>query len=182
MIPVRRTAAPGDGCGQGAAEGCGVKGCGVIVPLLDGESIVTTHAGGEIKVWQGDADKPKLEFAEPSGYARDLVLLPSGKHALICGYRGVGLWDLEAGKQIKVYEELKASTWCLALLPGGVLGPYLSGLSFDRLGTYQPAFTAFAVGNLLAFLALTTLPLRGKAEQGRFGADAGRGRGPGGGP
>ena len=46
----------------------------------------------------------------------------------------------------------------------------------------DPRNREFAVGNLLAFLALTTLPLRGKAEQGRFGADAGRGRGPGGGP
>jgi MFS family permease len=70
----------------------------------------------------------------------------------------------------------------LALLPGGVLGPYLSGLSFDRLGTYQPAFTAFAVGNLLAFLALMTLPLGAGAEARRSGQSAGRARGPGGGP
>lgn len=70
----------------------------------------------------------------------------------------------------------------LALLPGGALGPYLSGLSFDRLGTYQPAFATFAIGNLFALVGLMTLPLGGRHEVSRFGASADRGRGPGGGP
>jgi len=37
----------------------------------------------------------------------------------------------------------------LALLPGGVLGPWVAGRVFDTAGSYAPAFTLFAVTNLL---------------------------------
>lgn len=39
-------------------------------------------------------------------------------------------------------------------VPGGVLGAILAAASFDRLGTYAPAFWAFTAGNLLATLAV----------------------------
>lgn len=48
----------------------------------------------------------------------------------------------------------------LALLPGGVIGPLIAGWCFDTLGTYRPAFTAFAAGNVLVLAALVWLPLR----------------------
>jgi len=47
----------------------------------------------------------------------------------------------------------------LALLPGGTIGPAISGWSFDTLGTYRPAFAIFAVGNVAALAALAALPL-----------------------
>jgi sugar phosphate permease len=37
----------------------------------------------------------------------------------------------------------------LALLPGGVLGPWVAGRVFDTTDSYAPAFTLFAVTNLL---------------------------------
>lgn len=49
----------------------------------------------------------------------------------------------------------------LALLPGGVAGSVFAGWVFDTVGTYWPAFAAFAVLNTLAVVALTWLrPLR----------------------
>jgi predicted MFS family arabinose efflux permease len=36
------------------------------------------------------------------------------------------------------------------LLPGGILGPVFAGFSHDRLGSYAPAFAAFAALNVLA--------------------------------
>jgi cyanate permease len=48
----------------------------------------------------------------------------------------------------------------LALLPGGVVGPLAAAWSFDALGTYRPAFVAFAVGNVLTLAALVWLPIR----------------------
>jgi len=47
----------------------------------------------------------------------------------------------------------------LALLPGGVLGPLAAAWSFDALGTYRPAFAAFAAGNVVALVGLAVLPL-----------------------
>lgn len=47
----------------------------------------------------------------------------------------------------------------LALLPGGVIGPTVSGWSFDALGTYRPAFAVFALGNVLALAGLAALRL-----------------------
>jgi cyanate permease len=38
----------------------------------------------------------------------------------------------------------------LALLPGGVLGPWVAGRVFDTTGSYTLAFGLFAVTNLLA--------------------------------
>ncbi|MGH7804856.1 MAG: MFS transporter [Candidatus Binatia bacterium] len=49
----------------------------------------------------------------------------------------------------------------LALLPGGVIGPTLSGWVFDELGSYRLAFTLFAVTNVATVIALSRLrPLR----------------------
>jgi MFS family permease len=49
----------------------------------------------------------------------------------------------------------------LALLPGGVAGSVFAGWVFDTVGTYWPAFAAFAVLNALAVVALTWLrPLK----------------------
>jgi MFS family permease len=45
----------------------------------------------------------------------------------------------------------------LALLPGGVVGPLVAARSFDGLGSYRPAFTIFAVGNVIALVALVWL-------------------------
>ena len=42
----------------------------------------------------------------------------------------------------------------LMLLPGGVLGPVFAGYAFDTLGSYEPAFTTFAVLNLVSVAAL----------------------------
>jgi hypothetical protein len=42
----------------------------------------------------------------------------------------------------------------LVQVPGGVAGAILAAASFDQLGTYAPAFAAFAIGNLLAALAV----------------------------
>jgi MFS family permease len=47
----------------------------------------------------------------------------------------------------------------LALLPGGVIGPTVAAWSFDRLGSYRPAFGAFAAGNAVALVALAAVPL-----------------------
>jgi MFS family permease len=47
----------------------------------------------------------------------------------------------------------------LALLPGGVVGPLAAGWSFDALGSYRPAFAAFAVGNVVVMAGLAALPL-----------------------
>ena len=49
----------------------------------------------------------------------------------------------------------------LALLPGGVIGPTLSGWVFDELGSYRVAFVLFAVTNVVTVVALSRLrPLR----------------------
>jgi MFS family permease len=45
----------------------------------------------------------------------------------------------------------------LTLFPGGVLGPIFAGASFDRFGSYVPAFATFAVLNALALGALFAL-------------------------
>ena len=45
----------------------------------------------------------------------------------------------------------------LALLPGGVAGSVFAGWVFDTVGSYWPAFTGFAVLNVLAVAALTRL-------------------------
>lgn len=42
-------------------------------------------------------------------------------------------------------------------VPGGVLGAILAAASFDRLGTYVPAFALFSAGNLIALLAIAAL-------------------------
>lgn len=42
-------------------------------------------------------------------------------------------------------------------VPGGVLGAILAAASFDRLGSYAPAFALFAVGNVAAAVAVTFL-------------------------
>jgi hypothetical protein len=47
----------------------------------------------------------------------------------------------------------------LALLPGGVVGPLIAAWSFDVLGSYRPAFGAFAVGTVVALAGLAALPL-----------------------
>jgi hypothetical protein len=49
----------------------------------------------------------------------------------------------------------------LALLPGGAGGATFAGWVFDAIGTYQPAFAAFAALNAVAFAALAALrPVR----------------------
>lgn len=48
----------------------------------------------------------------------------------------------------------------LALLPGGVIGPLAAAWSFDALGSYRPAFGAFALGNLVMLAALASLPVQ----------------------
>jgi MFS family permease len=54
----------------------------------------------------------------------------------------------------------------LMLLPGGVAGPTFAGYVFDTLGTYRPAFVAFAVLNVVTVLALTQLrPLAANRAQ-----------------
>jgi len=47
----------------------------------------------------------------------------------------------------------------LTLLPGGVIGPLAAAWSFDVLGSYRPAFGAFAVGTVVALAGLAALPL-----------------------
>jgi len=42
----------------------------------------------------------------------------------------------------------------LALLPGGVLGPYVAGRVFDAVGTYAPAFATFAAANVATLVLL----------------------------
>jgi OFA family oxalate/formate antiporter-like MFS transporter len=42
----------------------------------------------------------------------------------------------------------------LALMPGGALGPLFAAYVHDRTGSYAPAFTTFAVLNLLAVASL----------------------------
>jgi len=42
----------------------------------------------------------------------------------------------------------------LALLPGGALGPVVAGWSYDVTGSYRAAFTAFAIGNVVAVVLL----------------------------
>jgi MFS family permease len=47
----------------------------------------------------------------------------------------------------------------LALLPGGVVGPLAAAWSFDALGTYRPAFVAFAAGNVAVLVMLARVPV-----------------------
>ena len=42
-------------------------------------------------------------------------------------------------------------------VPGGVLGAILAAASFDRLGSYDPAFALFSAGNLVALIAIAAL-------------------------
>jgi len=57
----------------------------------------------------------------------------------------------------------------VALLPGGVVGPLAAAWSFDALGSYRPAFGAFAVGNVVALVGLAVLPLARAACAARDG-------------
>jgi hypothetical protein len=40
------------------------------------------------------------------------------------------------------------------LLPGGTFGPVYAGYVFDNFGSYWPAFTTYAVTNVVAVIAL----------------------------
>jgi len=60
----------------------------------------------------------------------------------------------------------------LTILPGGTLGPILTGWTHDATGSYTPAFAAFAAANLASFALLFGL----RDERGRVrGARAPRG-------
>jgi MFS family permease len=61
----------------------------------------------------------------------------------------------------------------VVLLPAGALGPILAGAVFDRRGSYDLAFAAFAALNLVALALLVGVrPERGRSAAGRAGSAA----------
>ena len=51
----------------------------------------------------------------------------------------------------------------LALVPGGTFGPVLAGRVFDATGSYASVFTLFAIGNVLAVVALALVRTQERA-------------------
>jgi WD40 repeat protein len=138
---------------------------GAVFP--DGKRLLTGDGGGVLQIWN-IADGQELKRIERAGFIDSLAILAEGKQALITGGGGAHLFDLDAGRDVRSFQEDSEEVHQAALSPDG---KQLLTAGFDgviRLWDFESGQLIRSLGNHDGFAFSVAF-----SPDGRWAASAG---------